>query len=46
MLNGMQNINKGGDRPMIYDKLYSWQKTIVDKFKDRQSFGLFLDMGL
>lgn len=31
---------------MIYEKLYSWQKRIVDKFKHRQSFGLFLDMGL
>lgn len=30
----------------IYDKLYDWQKRVVDKFKDRQSFGLFLDMGL
>lgn len=31
---------------MIYEKLYSWQKTIVDKFKERDTFGLFLDMGL
>lgn len=31
---------------MIYDKLYDFQKNIVDKFKDRKSFGLFLDMGL
>ena len=31
---------------MIYDKLYDWQKKIVDKFKDRKSYGLFLDMGL
>lgn len=31
---------------MLYDLLYDWQKRIVDKFKDRESFGLFLDMGL
>ena len=31
---------------MIYDSLYDWQKRIVDKFKDRDSFGLFLEMGL
>lgn len=31
---------------MIYDKLYDFQKNIIDKFEDRQSFGLFLDMGL
>ena len=31
---------------MIYEMLYDWQKSIVDKFKDRKSFGLFLDMGL
>jgi len=30
----------------IYDTLYDFQKRIVDKFKNRQSFGLFLDMGL
>jgi len=30
---------------MIYDKLYKWQQEIVDKFKKRYSFGLFLDMG-
>lgn len=30
----------------IYNKLYSWQKKIVDKFSNRKSFGLFLDMGL
>lgn len=30
----------------IYEKLYRWQKTVVDKFKDRDAFGLFLDMGL
>ncbi len=30
----------------IYDKLYPYQKKIVDKFKSRDSFGLFLDMGL
>ena len=31
---------------MIYNKLYPWQKRIVDKFKVRHNFGLFLDMGL
>lgn len=30
----------------IYEKLYSWQQSIVNKFKHRESFGLFLDMGL
>ena len=30
----------------IYDKLYSWQKNVVDKFSYKRSFGLFLDMGL
>lgn len=30
----------------IYSKLFPWQKRIVDKFKDRSAFGLFLDMGL
>lgn len=31
---------------MIYNLLFDWQKKIVDKYKDRNSFGLFLDMGL
>lgn len=31
---------------MIYDKLYNWQKNIVDKFSYKKSFGLFLEMGL
>lgn len=31
---------------MIYDTLYDWQKKLVDKFKTRQSYGLFLDCGL
>lgn len=30
----------------IYNKLYDWQKNIVDKFSSKKSFGLFLDMGL
>lgn len=30
----------------IYDKLYNYQKNIVNFFKDRSSLGLFLDMGL
>ena len=31
---------------MIYEKLYDWQKQIVDKNMWRTDFGLFLDMGL
>lgn len=30
----------------IYSKLYPFQKKIVDTFKNRSRFGLFLDMGL
>lgn len=30
----------------LYNLLFPWQKNLVDKFKDRQSYGLFLDMGL
>lgn len=30
----------------IYNKLFEWQAKLVDKFKSRTSFGLFLDMGL
>lgn len=30
----------------LYNQLFDYQKNIVDKFKDRNSFGLFLDMGL
>lgn len=30
----------------ICSKLKSWQSKIVNKFKDRKSYGLFLDMGL
>ena len=30
----------------IYDKLYPFQKNIVDKFRSYKKFGLFLDMGL
>ena len=30
----------------IYENLYSWQKKIVNKFKDKDAFGIFLDMGL
>lgn len=29
----------------IYEKLYQYQKNIVDRFKDKQSWGLFTDMG-
>ena len=31
---------------MVYDKLFDWQKKLVDNVKDRLSYGLFLDMGL
>ena len=31
---------------MLYNKLFDYQKEIVDKFKERNNFGLFLDMGL
>lgn len=31
---------------MLYNKLFDWQKQIVDKFGDKRRFGLFLDMGL
>lgn len=30
----------------IYEKLFDWQKRLVDKFDYKQSFGLFLKMGL
>lgn len=30
----------------IYEKLYPWQQKIVDNFKRRNCFGLFLKMGL
>lgn len=31
---------------MIYDKLYDWQKKVVDSYESRDAFGLFLDCGL
>lgn len=31
---------------MLYDELYDWQKQIIDSYRDRQAFGLWLDMGL
>lgn len=31
---------------MLYEKLFDFQKKIVDEFHDRNSYGLFLDMGL
>lgn len=31
---------------MIYEKLFDWQKKLVDNYKHKKSFGLFLDMGL
>lgn len=30
----------------LYEKLYDWQKKIVDNFKNKRAYGLFLDMGL
>lgn len=30
----------------VYTKLFPWQRKIVDQFKDRETFGIFLDMGL
>lgn len=30
----------------VYNLLYDWQKSIVDKFAKRTAFGYFLDMGL
>ena len=30
----------------LYDKLFDYQKNIIEQFKDRTNFGLFLDMGL
>lgn len=31
---------------MIYNKLYEWQKQLVDNISSKQAYGLFLDMGL
>ena len=31
---------------MLYDKLFDWQKNIVNKYKSKNSFGLYLDCGL
>ena len=31
---------------MIYEKLFDWQKKLVDTTKDKSAYGLFLDMGL
>lgn len=31
---------------MIYNKLFDWQKDIVNKYKNKESLGLWLDMGL
>lgn len=30
----------------IYEKLFNWQQKIVNKYKDRTDFGIWLDMGL
>ena len=31
---------------MIYNKLYDWQKQVINENKDKKSYGLFLDCGL
>lgn len=31
---------------MIYEKLFDWQKKLVDTIKNKSAYGLFLDMGL
>ena len=31
---------------MIYNKLFDWQKQIIEEYEERDQFGLFLDMGL
>lgn len=31
---------------MIYDKLFDWQKKLINNIKDKKRFGLFLDCGL
>lgn len=30
----------------IFENLFPWQKNLVNKFKDKPAYGLFLDMGL
>lgn len=30
----------------IYENLFDWQKNLIKKYKDKESFGLWLDMGL
>ena len=30
----------------LYQTLFPWQKNVVDKYKDKNNFGLFIDMGL
>lgn len=30
----------------LYQKLYDYQQNIVDKFRSKEAYGLFLDMGL
>lgn len=31
---------------MLYNKLYDYQKQIIDNYEEKQSLGLFLDMGV
>lgn len=31
---------------MLYEKLFDWQRKIVERYEDRENLGLFLDMGL
>ncbi len=37
---------KVGDTLSLYETLFPFQKNIVDSFKDRERYGLFLDCGL
>lgn len=30
----------------IYNELFNWQRKVIEKYKDREDFGLWLDMGL
>lgn len=30
----------------VYENLFDWQKKIIEKHKDKESFGIWLDMGL
>lgn len=30
----------------LYNQLFTWQKQLIDKYKDKKNLGLFIDMGL